>query len=405
MPIPLEEIVLGVYLGLLTGVFPAFIAFSLAFSFKYFTNVTVPGLGVVALAGALAGISGGLMGILDPELAESWTGIIAIVVILMASLWAHAVGDTLAMNTPRRLTLQSLRERRLPDLVERVDAYGHFRVRPIGEIQDIPGYPPLGAELRAEIATATWRFPGDLPIPTLEERLTDRLLDEYELAEVEVSIDRRGRARIAVAPIAAGLSRRLPDGHRAVTVDTVLPTGVARQDEISLLLPDGTVTGPVVSARTAATAAEPLPLPVEPDPADTDDTGEIEPEPVRAPTTDGGPGRVTIAVPPETAIRVLERSFAPMYVHPRGHQRAFELVAVLKRGGHRFRRVHVGSGTDGAPIAEMTKAVSGEIAVLALERGAETQLVPDPQRLVRSGDRLIVRGTRADLRAFQEGMA
>ena len=403
MPIPIEEIILGVYLGLLTGVFPAFIAFSLAFSFKYFTNVTVPGLGVVALAGALAGVSGGLMGILDPELAESWTGIIAIVVILMASLWAHAIGDTLGMNTPRRLTLQSLRDRRLPDLVERVDAYGHFRVRPIGDVQDVEGYPPLGPDLRAEIAAATWRFPGDLPIPTLEERLSERLLADYELAEVEVSIDRRGRARIAAAPIAAGLSRRLPDGHRAVTVETLLPTGLARRDEVSLRLPDGSVTGPVVSARTAAapTAPEP-PDPVEP-PSEAEDVVETDTEPVRAPTTDGGPGRVTIAVPPDGTTRVLECEYAPLSVHSRGHQRAFELVAILKRGGNQLRQVTVGGDVGGSTIGELT--TGAEIAVLVIERGTDTQLVPPRGRTVQPGDRLIVRGTRAELRSFQEVVA
>lgn len=74
--IPVSEILVGVYLGLLAGIFPAFIAFAIGFGFKYFTPVTVPGLGVVALGGTLAGISGGLMGLMDPTLAESWTGII-----------------------------------------------------------------------------------------------------------------------------------------------------------------------------------------------------------------------------------------------------------------------------------------------------------------------------------------
>jgi hypothetical protein len=63
--IPLTEVLVGVYLGLLAGIFPSFIAFSIGFGFKYFTNVTVPGLGVVVLGGALAGVSGGLMGLMD----------------------------------------------------------------------------------------------------------------------------------------------------------------------------------------------------------------------------------------------------------------------------------------------------------------------------------------------------
>lgn len=53
--IPVADIVVGIYLGLLAGLFPAFIAF--AIGFKYFTNVTVPGLGVVEITadGSLVG--------------------------------------------------------------------------------------------------------------------------------------------------------------------------------------------------------------------------------------------------------------------------------------------------------------------------------------------------------------
>ena len=67
-PLPISEILVGVYLGLIAALFPSFIAFSIGVGFKYFTNVTIPGLGVVALGGALAGVTGGLMGLIDPQL-------------------------------------------------------------------------------------------------------------------------------------------------------------------------------------------------------------------------------------------------------------------------------------------------------------------------------------------------
>ena len=132
--IPVAEILVGVYLGLLAAIFPSFVAFLIGFVFKYFTTVTVPGLGVVALGGALAGVSGGLMGLMDPTLAESWTGITAVLVILMACLWAHSQGDKLGTETPRHLTLKTLRDTRLStDIVDRVDSYGQVRIRSIGE--------------------------------------------------------------------------------------------------------------------------------------------------------------------------------------------------------------------------------------------------------------------------------
>ncbi len=83
------DLVIGIYLGLLATIFPALVAFIMGFTFKYFTGVTVPGLGVVVLGGALAGISGELMGLISDEISGNWSGITAVLVILMGCLWAH----------------------------------------------------------------------------------------------------------------------------------------------------------------------------------------------------------------------------------------------------------------------------------------------------------------------------
>ncbi|WP_276277790.1 hypothetical protein [Haloarcula regularis] len=191
-PLPISEILVGVYLGLIAALFPSFIAFSIGFGFKYFTNVTVPGLGVVALGGTLAGVTGGLMGLIDPQLASGWAGITAILVILMGCLWAHSQGDKLGAATPRRLTLKSLRESQLSaELAERVDSYGQIRIRPTGDIHDIEGYPPLPENLREQLRTSSWKFPADLSLTELETRLEERLTTDHELAEVAVVVDKR----------------------------------------------------------------------------------------------------------------------------------------------------------------------------------------------------------------------
>lgn len=401
----LSEVFLGIYLGLLAGIFPAFIAFGIGFGFKYFTDVTVPGLGVVVLGGALAGISGGLMGLLDPDLAESWTGITAVLVILMAALWAHSQGDKLAAATPRRLTLKRLREHKLStDLAERVDSYGQIRIRPLGEIQDIEGYPPLPDDIRTQLRGGSWRFPASLSLAELETKLEERLTDDYELAEVTVSIDRKGRAEIAAAPTTAGLSRRVPRGKRAVSVKTLLPTGVARGDIVTLRLPDGDVSGPVVSART--TGVEP---PKEEPPAAEDEAGadgdeEKQPPPPKAPTTTGGDGQVTVALPVPDARRALRTDFAPMVVHSRGKQREYEAIGVLTAGGNRFRKFTVGDDSPlaGTTIGEARIRDTYGVAILAVRRGTERIVAPRGDNHLLAGDRLIVVGTSANLRAFEE---
>lgn len=409
--IAVTEIVIGVYLGLLAGIFPAFIAFSIGFGFKYFTNVTVPGLGVVVLGGALAGVSGGLMGLIDPQLAESWTGITAVLVILMASLWAHSQGDKLGAATPRRLTLKALREAKLSaDIAERVDSYGQIRIRPIGGIHDVEGYPPLPDDLREQINTGSWKFPANLSISELENRLEERLMTDHELAEVSVTIDGKGRAGIAAAPSAAGLSRRIPAGKRAVTIRTLLPTGVARGDVVTIKLPDGVVTGTVVSARTTGVES-PKELPKDDENGKEEvknDEGsgeeEITPPAPKAPTTTGGDGQITVALPLEEARRVVRTDFAPIVVHSRGKQREYEVIGVLKQHGNRFRKVTIG---ENSPLVDRTIGATGirdtyGVAILAIRRFSERILSPRGETKLHAGDVLIVVGKPDKLRGFEE---
>ena len=404
--VPVSEILLGVYLGLLAGIFPAFIAFTIGFGFKYFTSITVPGLGVVALGGALAGVSGGLMGVLDPELSESWTGIVAVLVILMACLWAHGQGDKLGGSIPRALTLKSIREAKLSaDIVERVDSYGQIRLQPVGEVHDIEGYPPLPDDLRERLTSGSWKFPANLALAELESRLEERLMNDYELAEVSVSIDSKGRVQLAAAPSAAGLSRRVSPGERAVTIQTLLPTGVARGDVITVQLPDTNVTGPVVSART--NGFEPPKETPEENPDETGDSDtdkETEPRTRKAPTTTGGEGQVTLALRPSDARRVIEADFAGTVVHSRGKQREYEAIGVLKQRGNQFRKVTV---TEASPLAGSTIAAlqvrdAYGVAILAIRRGTERLIAPRGSTELHAGDVLVVVGKRDGLKRFEE---
>jgi len=402
--VPVSEILVGVYLGLLAGIFPAFVAFSIGFGFKYFTNVTVPGLGVVVLGGGLAGISGGLMGLMDPALAESWTGIVAVLVVLMACLWAHSQGDKLGAATPRKLTLRSLRDSKLStDLAERVDSYGQVRINPVGDVHDIEGYPLLPDDLREAIYTDSWRFPADLPLAELEARLEDRLTAEHDLADVAVTIDRKGRAQIAAAPSAAGLSRRVPTGKRAVSVRTLLPTGVARGDTVTIALPDGDVTGPVVGAFTAGVGDSTERATAEvPEETESDDDAPA-PTP-KAPTTTGGEGRVTVAVSPGEARRVIGTEFAKITVHSRGKQREYEAIGVLKQHGNGFRKVTLGDGSSlvGDTIGAARIRDEYGVAVLAIRRLSERIIAPRGATELNAGDALIVVGKRDGLEAFEE---
>jgi len=248
------EILQGVYLGILTGLLPTLVAFRLGFGFKYITGVSIPGFGVVVLSLALAGVNGGLLALTDQTITQSATGpviITPILVILMLSLYAHAKGDALGATFPRRFTLSALRAQTLSnDVVEFVGGRGQVTLEIVGDIADMEAYPPLSDDIRASIKTETWKLPADLGLEELEARFRERLRTEFDLADAAVTIDAQGKATVAAAPPVSAFSKRIPAGKRAVSVDALVPTGLARGDIVTLHTSEAAIEGTLVSARS-----------------------------------------------------------------------------------------------------------------------------------------------------------
>ncbi|GGM31872.1 hypothetical protein GCM10009006_11750 [Haloarcula argentinensis] len=402
------EVLMGIYLGLLVGVIPALVSWALGFTFKYFTGITVPGFGVVVLAIALAGVSGGLMALADKSITQAPNAeriITAIILVGMVSLYAHSKGDQLGANFPKRLSLQGLRDKKLSaDVVEFVGGRDEVRIRIVGDVADMEGYPPLSEPLRAEIRNEEWRFPADLRIGELERRMEERLKSAFDLGDAAVSIDEQGQATVVAAPPFSGLSKRVGDNRHAVSVEALLPTGLARNDEVTVLTEDAQVRGTVVSARSDPVADEtPAETPTEPDIADA----EAPPTPVQAPTTDGGEGRLTVAVT-RTDVQPLLRSAQPkVVVEPRGTHREYELVSLLRRAGSRFRRLTVGADgpLDGTTLRDAHVREAYDVAVVAIRTPDGWQVAPRGDAAVEAGDELYAIGRRTDIDVFVEAVA
>ncbi len=242
-------------LGLSLGIVPVLVAWTLGFVFNYFTGVSIPGFGVVVLGLAIAGVNGGLLALTDDSLLQN-TSEVAIVVVPMLTLYAHSRGDAMGATFPRRVSLNGLRDRTLSaDVVELVGGRGQVRIDVVGEVDDIEGYPPLSPETRAVIRDGDWRLPADLPIGELETRFADRLRTGFDCSDVTVAIDERGNATVAVAPPLSGVSNRVPAGKRAVSVETLVPTGLTCGDEVTVHTAETRVDGTVVSVRSGG--AEP----------------------------------------------------------------------------------------------------------------------------------------------------
>lgn len=404
-PLPVE-VLLGIYLGILTGVFPALVAWGLGFLFKYFTGVTIPGFGVVVLALGLAGINGGLLALADPAVLQSGSRVVvALIVVLMMSLYAHAKGDAMGATFPKRLSLQSLRDRTLSsDVVDLVGARGEVTVEVVGEVVDMEGYPPLPEATRAAIRGGEWRLPADLPLSELENRFADRLRTELDLADVSASIDERGRATVVAAPSLSGVSKRVPAGHRAVSVEALVPTGMARGDEVVVLGEGVSVEGTVIAARSGdAEPAEPTAT----DGGTPTDEEATPPAPPAAPTTTGGEGRVTVAVPRGDAEALLGVRRGKVVVTSRGTRREFELVSLLRRAGKRFRKLSVRADgdLDGTTIADAHVRDTYGVAVLAVRRPDGWVVAPRGSTELHAGDELFAVGTREALDGFEEVVA
>ena len=411
------EVLLGVYLGTLTGIIPAVVAWGLGFLFKYFTGVSIPAFAVVVLSLAIAGANGGLLALADPTVTQAPNQVTlttAIIVVLMISLYAHAQGDKTGETLPRHLTFRRLRDRTLSsDVVELVGGFGQVRVSVAGDVSDLEGYPPLPDDVRSHIREDEWTYPADLPLSELEQRLADTLRTEYDLADVSVTIDERGNATVAAAAPVGSLSKRVPSGKRAVSIRALVPSGLARGDEVTVHLADGVVQGTVVSARSdlpgqereepPATAAQAKEAATSTDDATAADEETSEaPAVPRSPTTAGGDGRLTLAVSREDASRLLATERAHVVVRARGTRREFELLSMLRRAGRRVRKLSVSPNSDlvGGTIGEAAVRDTYGVGVLAVHQGEGWTLAPRGSTELRGGDELFVVGSRDELTRF-----
>jgi len=407
-PLPVDslpvQVLLGVYLGLLTGIVPAIVAGVLGFVFKYVSGVTIPGFGVVVLGLAIAGVNGGLLALNDPAVRSATnapTLLVAIIVVLMLTLYTHAKGDALGARLPRRLSLRTLANRTLStDVIEIVDARRRARVRVTGEVSDVEGYPGLPADLRASLRAATYTFPADLPLGELERRTAERLRQAFDLAAVRVDLDDRGRATVAAAPPVGAVSRRVDSGERAVSLATLVPTGVVRGDAVTVTVDGEAFEGRVVAARSGDAADTPVPADARPD------GGEPTPSAPAAPATRGGPGRITVAVPTDRARPLLERAPTRVAVRPRESSREYELVSLLRRAGNGFDRVTVREGgpLDGVTAAAADARTRYGVAVLAVRSAGEWRVGPPGETTLSAGEELYVAGRRDALAAFREAV-
>jgi len=404
------DILLGLYLGVLVGILPAVGVWVASFGFRYSQVLSLPRSGAVGTGIILAVLTGGLLSVVGESVVDSAGPVrlgLGSVLVVGLSMYAHTRGDEMAAEFPRGLSLADLGGPSIDTEQADLTTDGsEVRLRVVGEIGDVEGYPSMPATLREEIRDAEIELPVDLRIDELERRVEDRLERTYDLASVDVDIDDRGRARVDAAPPFSGLSKRTGRGRHAVTVSGLVPTGVARGDEVTVITPSAQVRGTVISARTETETAQGTQPTIEPRsearPADGEEPGRI-----RAPTTTGGNGEVTVAVTRTDVQPLLEATGAKIVVESRDLDREYEVVSMLRRVGHRIERIGVTGGGElaGRPLGAVSLRESHDVAVLAVRKPGGWELAPRGKTTIEAGDELFAAGTENSLETFANTVA
>jgi len=310
---PLDEVTLGISLGVLFGVVPAIGAAMLGAASEYWPEYGVSralATAVALLATALLAAGVGVVELATAQAPRLLGGALAAALL---ALYGYSRGATLAADLPRDVRLPVERGRPLSAAaVDGVDAVGQVTIRPSGEIGTVDGYPPVSNDLAEHLSARRWRLPVDLPLGELEARIESRLRTEYDLAAVSASVDPRGRVTVAAAPPSAGVAGRVPDGCRAVSVSSRVPDELQPGDEV--LLDAGAVA---VNATVLGTSAGPGAGPGVTDEATED--------------------RVTVAVPTENADDVLHAADVRIAVRSRETRADFRALALLERAGQSVR--------------------------------------------------------------------
>jgi len=389
-----EQIGLGVYIGLLTGMFTALLVFSLAFVFQYVAGVAFPATMGLMIGLGTAGLQGGMFRLMrDPAMLQSPVIITALLIVMLITNYSQKRATDLAKAIPpKTVLLGGIRRRTIsPDVVKQLGRFGQVRVTVTGEVTDIEGYPPLPEEVRTAISTDEWTFPADLPLKELERRLAEQLRADHDLDDVTVSVDSQGKATVSAAPPSGGLSRRVPDDKHATTLETLVPTGTAYGDEVEITVEEESVQGPVEESVEGSVVSVTPPEAKKEEKAD--DGAKAAQAPV-AQTAAGGSGRIAVAVSPADVGHTLGTEVSKFVVEPRGQNREYELISLLRGQGNGFQKfvVESDSAFAGQQLGDLDLRREHGVDVLAVKTLDSWTFAPRGAIRVDAGDELFLTG-------------
>lgn len=220
------EIVSGIISGLMYGLISSAFVICLAMIFNYFTGEVFPWFIGMSVGLGIVGISGGLLALLDEPTPLSVT---RIMVASMVLVLATNEGNRLGTKLPRkRISLiSSLRATGRQDLTT-------VRIPLERDIEDIPGKPRVSVMTKRRLSNTEFLLPAGLPREDLENRLKRRLLSDWELGDIELELDQKGKLTyFAVSGRERSLTTGLREGLVALPMKyDAAPSGLASGDSV-----------------------------------------------------------------------------------------------------------------------------------------------------------------------------
>jgi uncharacterized protein with PhoU and TrkA domain len=133
---------------------------------------------------------------------------------------------------------------------------------------------------------------------------------------------------------------------------------------------------------------------------------DAAPKPVRAPTTGGGEGRLTVAVTRTDVQPLLRANTVQVVVESRGTRREYEVVSMLRRADRQFRRLSVRAGNAfaGQTIAGAGLREAYGVAVLAVRKTGGWSVAPAATTRLEDGDDVLAVGDRDDVERLADAM-
>ena len=248
------EILVGTSFGLTVGLIVGLIVGLLTILHRAVRGVPIPIVGVVGLSivgGVTITYFSGLitqLSIADPVSAVRLFVIVTVVSLL--GVYASSQGERIAQNVTRPTRLPVSRGHSLSaEAFDSIDAIGQVKIRLSGTVEAVDGYPSISPSIQRTLETSSWRFPADLSLEAFENRLETQLRTLFGLRHVSVSVDSRGLASVSAAPPSETVSADLPPGYRALSMRTLLPTGVAPGDVVEIVGAGKSVSGQILSIR------------------------------------------------------------------------------------------------------------------------------------------------------------